>query len=131
MKHTHMKLRMIYLAATALVVVAGLLSRRCGWIPACVGDGLWAVMMFCLWRAAASGWKLSRVAVAALITCYAVELSQLITWPWLCAVRSTVVGHLVLGQGFLVSDMVAYTAGVAVAYVVALMCEHRGKSPSR
>lgn len=131
MKYMNMKLRMAYLTATALVVVVGLLSRRCGWMPTCVGDGLWAVMMFCLWRTVAAGWSLWGVALAALSTCYAVELSQLITWPWLCDLRNTTLGHLVLGQGFLPTDLVAYTLGVAVAYAVATWCERGGKSPAR
>ncbi len=47
-----------------------------------------------------------------------VELSQLIHWGWLDALRSTLPGRLVLGQGFLASDLVCYAVGVAMAFAI-------------
>ena len=55
-------------------------------------------------------------AVAALITSFAIEFSQMLTPDWLVKIRSTFLGHMLLGQGFLWSDLLAYTIGIAVIY---------------
>ena len=43
------------------------------------------------------------------------EFSQLYRAPWIDAVRATRLGALVLGQGFLWSDLWCYAAGVTLA----------------
>ena len=55
-------------------------------------------------------------AMAALITSFAIEFSQILTPDWLVKIRSTFLGHMLLGQGFLWSDLLAYTIGIAVVY---------------
>lgn len=55
-------------------------------------------------------------AMAALITSFAIEFSQMLTPDWLVKIRSTFLGHMLLGQGFLWSDLLAYTIGIAVIY---------------
>ena len=57
-----------------------------------------------------------RTVVAALITSFAIEFSQMLTPDWLVKIRSTFLGHMLLGQGFLWSDLLAYTIGIAVIY---------------
>ncbi len=57
----------------------------------------------------------ARLAAAALAIAVAVEISQLYRAPWLDAIRATRGGALVLGQGFLWSDLVCYTTGVVAA----------------
>jgi hypothetical protein len=44
-----------------------------------------------------------------------VELSQLIHTPWLDALRANRFVALVLGRGFVASDLVCYAVGVALA----------------
>lgn len=82
------------------------------------GDVLWATMVF-WWLALvwprASG---TRLAAWAFAVALAVELSQLWHTPWLDAVRETPLGALVLGQGFLMSDIACYVAGVALAVLI-------------
>lgn len=58
------------------------------------------------------------VAVLSLAAAWSVELSQLLHNSWLDALRSTRVGALALGQGFLWSDVACYTLGVAAAWLV-------------
>lgn len=48
----------------------------------------------------------------------AIECSQLYRAPWIDAWRATTLGALVLGQGFLWSDLLCYAVGVALAAVV-------------
>ncbi len=44
-----------------------------------------------------------------------VEISQLYQDPWINNIRNTLIGHLILGKGFLWSDLLAYTIGVITA----------------
>jgi hypothetical protein len=105
------------------VIVAGLASRRYPWLfPGVLGkypgDALWALMVFCIWGFALPACSTGRLALCALLTCYADEFSQLYQAPGINAIRSTVVGHLVLGSTFSWFDMVAYTVGVGVGAAV-------------
>jgi hypothetical protein len=82
------------------------------------GDTLWAVMAFLGIGFVAPRWSSLRVAVVALAVSYAVELSQFHHAPWIDALRATRIGALVLGYGFLWSDIVCYTVGVGLCVVV-------------
>ena len=54
------------------------------------------------------------VAIAALLFSFAIETSQLSRAAWLETLRHTTLGALILGHGFLWSDLAAYSAGVAL-----------------
>lgn len=69
------------------------------------------------------GWLLQKqntfwVAVAAIAFCFFVETSQLFQVDWLNAVRASRIGALILGNGFLLSDLLAYCMGVAFGALV-------------
>ncbi|HYH80804.1 MAG TPA: DUF2809 domain-containing protein [Longimicrobium sp.] len=98
----------------------GLASRGFrGALPAFVGeyagDVLWATMVFLLIVAAWPGVSTRRAAIGAAAFALAVELGQLYHAPWIDAIRQTRIGGLVLGFGFLWSDLVCHAAGVALA----------------
>ena len=57
------------------------------------------------------------MAGAALAFSYAIEVSQLYHAPWLDRIRYTSLGGLVLGYGFLWSDIICYTVGLAIGVV--------------
>lgn len=101
-----------------LLIPIGLISRRIGWIPTETGDALWAMMVFCLWRIVLYNKKLPTVAIVSLAHCYLVEFSQMITWRWLVSFRQTFIGHMMLGQGFLWIDLLAYSIGIIVIYMI-------------
>lgn len=113
-------LRIAYAGAAAVTIGVGLLVH-CGVLPMpataqdAVGDMLWAMMMVwwvsMVWPTATRG---TRAGTAAVL-CGAVELSQLLRWDWLVALRTHPLGHLVLGSDFDARDLLAYAAGVAVA----------------
>lgn len=107
--------RLIYALLIVLVVLMGLLSRRLTGIPPMVGDVLWAVMMFLIIRFLLIDQHWRKVALISLFICYAVETSQLYHAPWIDNIRNTLLGSLVLGHGFLWSDLLAYTLGVGIA----------------
>jgi glycopeptide antibiotics resistance protein len=58
------------------------------------------------------------VAVAALLFSFGIELSQLYHSSWIDALRSYPLGGLILGFGFLWSDLLCYTMGVGFGYVM-------------
>ena len=108
-----------------VLIPLGLLSRQVGWIPAETGDALWAMMVFCLWRIILFRCRLSTVAVISLAHSFLVEFSQMHTCPWLVSFRSTFIGHMMLGQGFLWIDLLAYVIGIACIYIIFRVIEHR------
>jgi Protein of unknown function (DUF2809) len=115
--------RATYVRVLLLTITMGLGSRRFGaMLPRLVaqyaGDVLWATMVFWLLAIAVPGAARLRLAAAALTVAWAVECSQLYRAPWLDALRATSIGALVLGQGFLWSDLLCYAAGVALAVVL-------------
>lgn len=101
----------------------GLASRRYptlqpAWLAEYAGDALWAAAVywgFALLRPRA---RVGLLLAMALATSVGVELSQLYRAPWLDAIRSTWPGALVLGQGFLWTDLALYSLGVATAAAI-------------
>jgi len=110
----------------ALASVLGIGSRRYahalpGFVAAYAGDTLWAVAAFfgmglILPRASTRtiGWFALAFAVA-------VELSQLYHAPWIDSIRHTTLGGLILGFGFLWSDLACYALGVGSGVLVEII----------
>ncbi len=94
-------------------IVLGLLSRQIEWIPAFTGDMLYAVMMFFIFRFIFVKESEMKIAFIALLATYCVEFSQLYKAKWIMSIRSTSIGKLVLGQGFLWEDILSYTVAIA------------------
>lgn len=103
-----------YLLALVAIIALGLISRRVAWLPNSVGDMFWAMMVFCFVRLLFVRWRTLLVVATALGISFAVEFSQLLRWEWLCRFRNTFVGHMLLGQGFMWQDLVAYIVGVGL-----------------
>lgn len=104
-------------------MLAGLASRRPelglhGFLTTYSGDTLWALLVFWLlglvFVAKASNW----VAAVALSLSFLIEASQLYQAPWLNSLRATLPGSLVLGHGFLWRDLLCYTVGVGLGWLV-------------
>jgi hypothetical protein len=83
-----------------------------------LGDSLWGAMMAWFVGVVAPRASLLARSGVALGICAAVELSQLVHTSSIDAVRSSTIGHLVLGSGFNPRDLVAYALGVAAAALV-------------
>lgn len=115
--------RLLYFVVDSFVVALGLASRRYATVlpvffAQYAGDTLWAVMVFVGVGLLAPRLPSFRVAVVALAVSYSIEASQLYHAPWIDTLRHTRVGGLVLGYGFLWSDLACYTVGVALGVVV-------------
>jgi hypothetical protein len=115
--------RIVYLISVAIVMVLGLSSRKyAGYLPEYIntylGDALWAVMIYLFAALLLKNRKPSLIALLSLSFCYLNEISQLYHAPWIDAIRNTRLGGLVLGFGFLWSDIIAYTMGIGVILAI-------------
>lgn len=115
--------RIIYLVAALAVVILGLASRQYspslpGFVASYAGDTLWALTAFLAVGTVFPRWSTLRVGIAAVLFAFAIELSQLYHAPWIDHLRHKTFGSLVLGYGFLWSDLVCYIVGVALGCMV-------------
>jgi hypothetical protein len=105
-----------------VVTTCGLASRRyASYLPGFLGqrflgqyagDTLWALLVYIVIAFARPAWPALRLAAAAFAVSCLVEISQLYHAPWIDGVRATALGGLVLGFGFLWSDIACYAVGV-------------------
>jgi hypothetical protein len=98
-------------------MLLGLASRKFSYLfPPFIaeysGDTLWALMVYFLIGFIFAEYSIIQVAIISLAFSFLIEFSQLYQAGWLNAIRDTRVGGLVLGYGFLWTDLVCYTAGV-------------------
>jgi hypothetical protein len=110
------KARLTYILSALLVIVAGLLSRSIEGIPVWVGDVVWALMVYLAVRALFINIPLKQVVLISLLFCFCIEFSQLYQAAWINRIRQTLPGRLILGQGFLWGDLLAYMVGIAMGY---------------
>lgn len=112
--------RLWYGGWVAGVIAAGLASRSAlaSFLPAFVrdhaGDTLWALMVFLMLGFLFPGARSAVLAGAALGISFAVEFSQLCEADWLNQIRATRMGALVLGRGWVATDLLCYAAGVGI-----------------
>ncbi|HDR4601414.1 DUF2809 domain-containing protein [Bacillus cereus] len=114
--------RLLYATFTIIVIILGLSSRKFAFaLPELLndylGDALWALMIFIGFGFLFPKIETKKLAFISLIFCYGIEMSQLYHAEWIDNIRATTLGGLVLGYGFLWSDLVAYTIGVGVGFL--------------
>jgi hypothetical protein len=117
------KLRWLLLGA---IVAAGLATRRYGSVlPEVVavygGDTVWALMVFVGLGLVFPNRPLRWMAIVAFAISFGVELSQLYHTAWLDELRRSRLGALILGQGFLWSDLVCYAIGIGLGVTLELL----------
>ena len=112
-----MKNRLKFLLFALLLIPIGLATRTYGneFMRLYVGDSLWAMMIYFGLRFLFPSQSLKAFWFA-LGFCYFIEISQLYHADWIDNIRQNRLGGLVLGFGFLWSDLVAYFLGVLVGY---------------
>ncbi|ADK05391.1 TPA: DUF2809 domain-containing protein [Bacillus anthracis] len=114
--------RLLYATFTIIVIILGLSSRKFAFaLPELLndylGDALWALMIFIGFGFLFPKIEMKKLAFISLMFCYGIEVSQLYHAEWIDSIRATTLGGLVLGYGFLWSDLVAYTIGVGVGFL--------------
>jgi hypothetical protein len=116
---------LVQIILIALVCLLGIGSRRYarvlpGFMAAYAGDTFWAMAAFLgiglVLRRASTG----TIACLAMAFSVAIELSQLYHAPWIDSFRQTALGGLILGFGFLWSDLACYAAGVGLGVMIDL-----------
>jgi hypothetical protein len=110
-------------AQVVLAAILGIGSRHYayalpGFVATYAGDTMWALAAF-----SGIGLLMPRaspraVALLALAFSVAVELSQLYHAPWIDSIRETTLGGLILGFGFLWTDLACYAAGVGIGVIL-------------
>lgn len=110
--------RFVYFIAAVITAIAGLASRRYrGDLPTFLadyaGDTFWALTLYVLVSTILCGRPIVVRTVVSIALAFLVEISQLYHAPWIDSIRQTTLGGLVLGFGFLWTDLVCYTVGIA------------------
>ncbi|WP_257451754.1 ribosomal maturation YjgA family protein [Archangium lipolyticum] len=127
-QHPPARGRLLLVPLMLLVIALGLGSRSAlaavylpPFLRAYTGDTLWATMVYLCLVFARPRIPVRRAAAWALGISVLVELSQLFHTPWLDALRANRFGALLLGRGFVGSDLLCYAAGAALAAGVDLL----------
>ena len=82
-------------------------------------------MLFQLVSRLQGGRSLHVRAAISLALAFLVEISQLYHAPWIDSIRQTTLGGLVLGFGFLWTDFVCYSVGIATGVAGAIAFDNR------
>jgi hypothetical protein len=113
--------RIHYLFFIILAIGIGLFSRS-RFIPDLIypylGDLLYCLMFYFIVGFLFPKMKSVNVLLCCVAICFIIEVSQLIKVDWLNEIRNTTLGKLTLGSGFLWSDLVSYTLGGLVGFVL-------------
>lgn len=112
------KNRLYYFIILIAVIFLGIISRELSFIPLSIGDLLYAVMIYILVTIVLISKKGIQIVIISLLICYGIEFLQLYQGEWMIGIRKTLFGRYVLGQGFLWSDILAYTLGIFTAYII-------------
>ena len=117
--------RAVFACAIVLLCVTALWARRVnGYAPDFFNtyypDTAWTMAVYCGFGMIFNrGVRINLP--AALTVSYAIEISQLFSTPFLSAARSTVIGGLILGYGFLWSDIICYTVGALICFIAEML----------
>ena len=120
---------MVWIALIALAAALGIGSRRFApgtrrvvpaFIAAYAGDTLWALVAFLGFGLLMPRASTRHVALLAIVFSVMIEVSQLYDAPWIATIRQTTLGGLILGFGFLWSDLICYVVGVGLGVLIEL-----------
>jgi hypothetical protein len=106
-----------------IAVLLGFASRSgSSLLPAFIkeyaGDTLWALAVYLAAAFLFPRFSTAKIAAISAIFSLAVEISQLYHAPWIDAVRSYRTAALILGHGFLWSDLACYAAGISLGVLL-------------
>jgi hypothetical protein len=115
-----MSKRSLYILAIGITIALGLASRRYSapdsWVHIYLGDVLWTTLFYWCFRFVFLRKTLIFSLMIAIVWSFAIEFSQLYHTNWIDTIRQTTLGGLLLGFGFLWSDLVAYVVGAFVGF---------------
>ncbi|MDE1158902.1 MAG: DUF2809 domain-containing protein [Neorhizobium sp.] len=124
--------RLYRLAAAIGVIALGLALRRFGYdlgltfpVVKYGGSVLWGAMVFLLAGALSGARTKSRLVIVAIVIAVAVEFFRLVHAPEIDAFRLTLPGQLLLGRVFSLWNIIAYIAGIMLAWVAEMAVAKR------
>jgi hypothetical protein len=117
--------RWLYLIDIIIVIILGLTVRGLGellpdFLDKYSGDVLWGLMVYFVIAFILNKRDIISISILAFLFAAAVEASQLYHAPWIDAIRSNRLGGLILGYGFLWSDIICYAVGIALGALIEL-----------
>lgn len=117
------KKQLSYLLLITIIIPLGLFIRRNkGDFPYLIGefapDTLWALMLFWIFSLLFFRYSSNKTFWITLIFTYLIEISQFYQGAWLVALRQTFIGAMLLGHSFLWTDLICYTVGIGVGWVL-------------
>ncbi len=117
---------LVQIILIALACLLGIGSRRYahalpGFIATYSGDTLWALAAFLGFGLIMPRASTGTIAISAMVFSVAIELSQLYHAPWIDSIRHTTLGGLILGFGFLWSDLACYALGVGLGAAIEIL----------
>jgi hypothetical protein len=123
-----LKRRIVYLVLFAFFIWLALATRHHPqWFHPLIakygGDIIWAGDFLLFFRAIFPRTNLLKLAIFNYLFGVADEVSQLWHTPWLDAIRHTTIGRLLLGLGFLWSDIVCYAVGTVIAIGLVMLID--------
>ena len=109
--------RILYFFLIIATIGLGLVSRA-DFIPKLIypflGDILYSLMIFFIIGFIFTDFSSLKIALISIGICYIIELSQFYEANWIVEIRNNKQGGLLLGYGFLWSDLISYLVGGAL-----------------
>jgi len=117
------KMRIFYVIAVVMTILLGLASRKYSqFLPMFIGqnagDVVWAMMVYFGFRFLLVRKNRSTAIWLSFSFSFGIEFSQLYQEDWINQLRSTLLGALVLGKGYLTVDLIRYTVGIITSTVL-------------
>ncbi len=114
--------RPLYFIFLIIVIVIGYSTRRFPhlfpeFIAEYGGDTLWSLMFFIIFGLLFPKKKTFIIGLITLLFSFSIEISQLYQADWINTVRDTFPGAMLLGHGFLWSDLICYTIGILIGII--------------
>jgi glycopeptide antibiotics resistance protein len=115
--------RILYSITVIGLIFLGLASRKYSqslplFIANNAGDAIWAMMVYFGFRFLIPRKRKLNALLLSLLSSFAIEFSQLYQAVWINQIRATTLGALILGKGFLLVDLLRYTVGILIAFVL-------------
>lgn len=115
--------RIAYILFVVVTIFLGLCSRKFSdllpfFVSENAGDALWAMMVYFCFRFLFIRKSLYLSILLSLIFSFGIEFSQLYQEDWINQIRSTLLGALILGKGFLIVDLFRYATGILIAFIL-------------
>ena len=111
--------RIIYSLLIIMIIGIGLVSRA-DFIPKLIcpylGDVLYTLMIYFIIGFLFPRFHSLKVALISIVICFIIELSQLYEPDWIIEIRRNKLGGLIIGYGFLCSDLISYIIGGVMGF---------------